>query len=157
MLTFHCNDTAIIYNPEKNAVICIANPEGKKLWVKKLAEPVIIQNVLYDDRYYYLACRTGDTQGMFLTIARDSGSTVWFIPGRTFLEVLFNGFLYLIFVDEEDRYFLIKVKREDGTKLWHQQIDHDLYYYHFKENGILLHFASGKKEMITYSGERILY
>lgn len=153
MVTFTCNDTTILYNPDKCTLLCVSNPDGKKLWVKKLSEPVAIQNVLCDDLFYYIACRIGDTHGMFLTVARSNGSTMWFIPGRTFLEVLYNGFLYLIFVDEDDRYFLIKVEREEGAKLWYQQIDSDLYYYHFKDDGILLHYASGKKEKITYDGK----
>jgi len=150
MPTFNCNDTALIYNVETNAIICTAKPDGRKLWVKKLHEPAAINNVLYDEQCYYIALSTSDTEGMFLSLSKATGTTKWFIPGRTYLEVLYNGFLYLIFVDNDKRYFLIKVESQEGTKVWFHQIDPDLYFYHFKEDGILLHFASGKKEMIPY-------
>ena len=156
MRTFNCNDTALVFNDEMCAIVCVTQPEGRKLWVKKFTEPVAIQNVLFDDAFYYVACRTGEAEGMFLSLVKSNGFTRWFIPGRTFLEVLYDGFLYLIFVDEQDRFFLIKVNCEDGSKVWHQQIDDDLYYYHFKDEGIILHYASGKKEMIAYNGKKKL-
>jgi hypothetical protein len=156
MQQFDCNETSIVYYPEKYIIVCIAYGDGKKVWAKKMHEPVAIQNVLFDERYYYIACKTGDTEGIFLTLDKSNGSTVWFIPGCTSLEVLYRGYLYLIFVDENEQHFLIKVECDEGNKLWFHQIDSDLYYYHFKEDCIILHYASGKKEMLQYDGKVLL-
>lgn len=152
MMQFDCKETLIVFHPEKHAILCIGRQDGRKLWAKKLHEPARIQNVLFDENFYYIACTMGDTQGMFLSLSKSNGSTVWLIPGRTFLEVLYQEYLYLIFVDEHEQYFLIKVECGGGSTVWFREIDSDLYYYHFKDDGIAFHYASGKKEMIRYDG-----
>jgi len=147
----------LLYTIPKNILLFVLHMlMGRRYGQKKMHEPVAIQNVLFDKRYYYIACKTVDTEGIFLALEKKNGSTAWFIPGSTFLEVLYRGYLYLIFVDENERHFLIKVECNEGNKLWFHQIDSDLYYYHFKEDCIILHYASGKKEMLQYDGKVLL-
>lgn len=143
------------FNYDKSVLTCMEElPLPRKKWVKKLNQVEGIRNILEDGEHYYISCAGEDIYGCFLAIFKDSGSTAWYIPGKSFMEVLHGGFLYLIFVDDQSRYFLIKVERDEGTPIWHHRVEEDLYFYHFTDRHIILHYASGKRELIApASGE----
>jgi outer membrane protein assembly factor BamB len=140
----------LVLDPAKSILVCLETGEGKrKLWAKKLNDAGFIDTVLEDAEKYYVACESGDSSGQYLALRKDTGETLWFIPGKCFLQVLFEGFLFLIFVDDRGDHYLLKVDRENGNALWHHRVDEDLREYSFTKKRVKLAYASGKTESLS--------
>ncbi len=143
---------SLSFNFDKAVLTCMEElPLPRKKWVKKLNQVQAIGNILEDDQRYYISCVGDDIYGSFLAIYKDNGSTAWYIPGKSFMQVLYGGYLYLIFVNEESEYYLIKVECKEGKPLWHHLVEEDLYFYHFTERHIILHYTSGRRELVAPS------
>lgn len=150
MQSFTLKRNKLSYDEEKSMLVCNdRDKDGKKLWVKKIHEVGIISNIIEDDKNFYLACESGESSGSFLAIEKSSGNTVWFIPGKSFLQVFYMGFLYIIFVDDNEQYYLLKVERKKGRTKWHYRILNDLSEYHFSRKEIKLTYSSGKTECLS--------
>jgi outer membrane protein assembly factor BamB len=143
------NEALLTFDMDKSALIC-KDPESKKiLWVKKINEAKYIEDIIEDNDSFYVSSRINDKLGTYLAIDKAMGSTRWYIPGCAYFHVIYSGHLYLIFIDELERYFLIKADRKDGSKLWHRAVDHDLVEYSFSNNIIELKYGSGKIERLS--------
>ncbi len=147
---FEMKNTILKYDPGKSTLLCLdKTKENKKIWIKKLMDISHVSSIIEDKNKYYIACESGEINGQFLALSKESGATQWFIPGKSFLQIIFEGFLYLIFVDESDRYYLLKVRRENGRASWHHMVDQDLYEYSFSKKKISLVYSSGKSESLS--------
>ena len=143
-------DSILKYDPDKSTLLCkMKSADARKVWIKKLLEISDISNIIEDGKRYYLACESGERNGQFLALSKNSGTTVWFIPGKSFLQILFEGFLYLIFIDEYSHYYLLKVKCSNGKAVWHHRLDRDLFEYAFSKKDVKLCYSSGKKELLS--------
>lgn len=152
---FEMRETVLVYEPMKSILVCKeSSGERKKLWVKKLLEGSVVLGAVEDDARYYVALQSGDASGQFMALERASGATSWFIPGRAFLQILFDCFLYLIFIDERERYFLLKVDPGSGSAVWHYSVEADLCEYSFTKKRVYLHYASGRREAVSLESGR---
>jgi len=147
---FELESDVLAYDWEKSILLCRSKSSGRKKWAKKI-EPCLINHIIEDDERYYISCEYGEASGQYLALGREDGTTAWFIPGRSFLHLIFEGHVYSIFVDDKDNYYLLKIDREDGKKIWHYPVDSDLTEYSFKKDRILLKYLSGKTEKISVS------
>lgn len=154
---FEMEETVLKYDLDKSTLLCAGSSyNGKKLWIKKLPEISYISNIIEDNKRYYIACESGEINGQFIAVSKDDGSTEWFIPGRSFLQIIFSGFLYLIFVDENNHYYLLKVNRNNGRSSWHHRVEQNLREYSFTKKEIRLSYSSGKKEVLSVrTGKKI--
>lgn len=157
---FEMKRNSLIYDQAKSILLCRLK-KGNKLWARKVNDVNFISSVIEDDEKFYISFESGEKSGRFLAIDKKSGKTGWYIPGKSFLQVLFDGSLYLIFIDDQDRYYLLKVRRDNGKSVWHHRVDADLIEYRFKGQRIRLYYTSRKFETISaatgkleYSGSR---
>ncbi len=138
------------YDFDKSTLLCLDKSDNsKKIWIKKLNNITHVSNIIEDNKKYYIVCESGDINGQFLALSKDSGSTKWFIPGKSFMQVIFKGALYLIFIDDNNKYYLLKVRRDNGKTTWHHRVDQDLFEYSFSGNKITLSYSSKKKELLS--------
>lgn len=156
-MRFDLKKTILDFNEEKSILFCLARgQETKKLWAKKLPDVHCVSSVKEDDERYYVACEYSNTDGIFLALKKESGNTLWFIPGRSLLQIIYKNYPYLIFIDEEERFHFIKVDPRDGSKIWHHPLDDDLAEYSFYRDKITLRFRSGKKDVLSAEDGRLL-
>ena len=149
-LAFQMQETWLQFEPEKSILLCRARDDaGKKLWAKKIPDALHIDNVLEDDARYYLAVEFDETSGQFLALSKEGGNTFWFIPGKSFLQLLYQGSLYFIFIDQQDEHYLIKVNPVNGSKFWHHRVEQDLREYLFLKKTVELRYASGRREFLS--------
>ncbi|HSV95759.1 MAG TPA: hypothetical protein VLM75_02365 [Spirochaetota bacterium] len=147
--SFELGSGILSFDFTKGMLVCReADGERRKRWVKKLEGVGRVGNVIEDKERYYVACENGDANGHFLALDRRTGATEWFIPGKSFLQLIYNEGLYLIFVDGSMRHYLLRVDTADGTALWHHGVDEDLAEYSFKTRKIVLLYASGRMEVL---------
>jgi len=141
-------DANLFYYADRSILVCRSKAQ-QKMWAKKIYDIESIYNALEDNGKFYLSCDSGEKSGQFLAIHKKTGSTAWFIPGKTFLQILFEKFLYLIFVDENDCYFLLKVNQSKGETLWHHKVKEDLKEYAINKNRVKLVYSSGMIEILS--------
>lgn len=146
---FEMKDHTLHYDTEKSILLCKSNAETKNVWAKKIHDIEGIHTVIEDEERYYLSCEYGERSGYFLAVDRANGSTAWYIPGLSLFNVIFEGYLFLIFIDDEGIYYLLKVDRSSGNKAWYHRINQDLAEYSFRRDRILLSYASGKVEKLS--------
>ena len=150
-LIFELKDSKLIYDQERSILLCRLKKDGKKIWAKKIYDINYISNVIEDSGKFYIACESSENSGELLAVYKDDGKTGWFIPGKSFLQVIFEGYIYLIFIDEKNIYYLLKVDIDAGTTKWHHMIKNDLTDYTINEKSIELRYVSGKYETLSTS------
>ncbi len=156
-MRFELSKTILDFNEEKSVLVCLTGGhETKKLWAKKIPDVRCISNVKEDGERYYVACEYTDTDGIFLALNRETGNTVWYIPGRSLLHVLYKNYPYLIFIDEEEKFHFLKVNPSDGRKIWHHPLDDDLAEYAFYRDKITLRYRSGRKDVLSAEDGRLM-
>ncbi|MFC1670327.1 hypothetical protein ACFL20_08025 [Spirochaetota bacterium] len=153
---FEMASDLLLFDPAKWNLLCKDKVNKKIRWAKKIDDINNIANVIEDSNNYYMVCESTETNGRFLAIKKRDGSTLWYIPGKSFLQQLFGGYLYNIFADENSRYFLLKVDKTRGDKIWFHQVDIDLDEYSFKKDSIMLKYQSGKIENISHQTGRVI-
>ncbi len=153
---FEMDEDTLYYNSEKSILLCRKKNDHGNRWVKKLADIFQITVVTEDNEAYYLSCELGDTEGQFVAVKKSDGATLWFIPGRSYFHLLFDDFIYLIFIDEKGLFYLLKIDKEDGRKIWHHRIDEDLDQYNFRSDRIQLKYHSGREEKISPVNGKLL-
>jgi len=139
----------LYFDLEKSILISTTKNNGKKKWIKKINDIYSVNSIIEDSNKYYISCETDETSGQFLAISKQDGTTCWFIPGKSYLHILFNKYLYIIFIDDNNMYFLIKVDINDGSKIWHHKVRQNLEEYSFTKERILLQYSSGKNEILS--------
>ncbi len=156
-MRFELKKTILDYNEEKSIMVCLdSGQDMNKLWVKKLPDVKCVSGVKEDGERYYVACEYTNTDGIFLALNKETGRTVWYIPGRSLLQIMYKNYPYLIFIDENEKFHLIKVEPKDGSKIWHHPLDDDLSEYLFHRNKITLRYRSGKKDVLSAEDGRLL-
>jgi outer membrane protein assembly factor BamB len=149
--------TILHFYEEKNILVCSdKSHEGRKLWVKKLPDVRCVSSMKEDVERYYVACEYTDTDGIFIALNKETGNTVWYIPGRSLLQIIYKNYPYLIFIDEEEKFHLIKADPKDGRKIWHHPLDNDLNEYSFYRDKITLRYRSGKRDVLAAEDGRML-
>ncbi len=147
--SFNMKEALLSFNPEKG-MLTSKTPEGeKKQWVKKIEGIVHILSVIEDKDNYYAACEIDDITGELIALDRQTGTTRWYIPGRPYLQQLFDKDLFTIFVDSEQKYFLLRVTTDDGSSRWHHPVSSDLLEYTINKDLVTLHYASGQVEKLN--------
>ena len=154
-LSFEMDDAFLRFDMDSSILLCQSRHNDKKLWVKKLNN-LIISDIFEDDSRYYIACDSGEINGQFLAVKKKNGITDWFIPGKSFLHVLYNGSLFLIFADENNRFYFLKVRINNGKSSWHHPVDPDLKEYSFINNSVKLDYLSGKTETLSIKTGKLL-
>ncbi len=154
---FELGARTLHYDCGKYILLCKDSNSGKNLWIKKISDISQIDTVIEDSSRYYIACETDDIKGYYLAIDKGTGSTEWFIPGKAYFQVVYKGSLYLIFTDEKNEFFFLKVDCSDGKKIWHYRISNDLCEYSFSGDRIILKFESGKQEKISTLTGTVIY
>ena len=139
------------FNPHKGSLRCSDYRSGEIIWIRRLDDAEYIAGVLADNLSFYVPVESGDKQGIFLCLERETGETRWHIPGRSLMQLVYDGFLYLIFIDDQQRYFLLKVALDNGATAWYHQVEEDLTGYSFKGDIITLEYASGNVETLDAS------
>lgn len=155
--TFEMDDRTLCYDSGKSMLLCRDSGTCKNLWIKKIEDINHIDSAIEDSERYYIGCESNDIKGYYIAVNKDTGSTEWFIPGKPYFQIIFSGYLFLIFADEKKTFYLLKVERSDGGKLWYHRIDDDLSEYSFRSDRILLEYESGKKETISPSTGSIMH
>lgn len=140
---------ALVYDPEKSVLLCKKKSSMKTVWAKKISDITSIDSVLEDERRYYISCFNGEHLGRYIALRKTDGVSDWSIPGRSFFHVIFGGYIYIIFIDEKGRYFLIKVDADTGGKNWHREVASDLCEYSFASSRIILKYSSGSAEILS--------
>jgi hypothetical protein len=153
---FELNDFLLQYDFTAGVLLCKSISLSKNLWIKKIEEGGIILDVIESDAIFFIAFEYNDTDGIFLAINRSDGKTAWFIPGRAYMYRVFGEFIFLIFIDEEGRYFLIKSSCAEGGIIWHHEVDIGLAEYTIRSDYLLLVYRDGRKEVLDMeTGEEI--
>lgn len=151
--SFELQKACLKYDLDKSILSCI-NKSEKKIWVKKLNSVDFIADIIEDKSKYYIACGAGsedddsDRIGQFIALNKKTGETEWFIPGKPFLNIIAYDYLFAIFADEDENFYLLKINPKDGTSGWNHPVDRDLKEYSFAKNRIFLKYASGREESL---------
>ena len=145
---FELNDFLLQYDFAAEVLLCKSIASGKNLWIKKIEDGGIILDVVEGDDFFYIAFEYNDTGGLFLAIKKSDGKTGWSIPGRAFMYRLYCGFIFLIFIDGDGRYFLIKSSGAAGGIIWHHEVGADLAEYTIKRDYVSLVYHDGRKEVL---------
>ena len=146
---FEMESGILYYDSGKSILLCKESKGERNRWVKKINDIDFIDTIIEDSHRYYLSCGSGEIQGYLLAVNKATGSTEWFIPGKAYFQIVYDDHLYVIFADERKNFYILKVERSNGTKIWHHQIDEDLCEYSFRSERILLTYKSGKTEKIS--------
>lgn len=146
----------LFFQPVRCILLCRDTETGKNIWVKKIEDITSVIDITEDDNRYYVAFEKDYSHGEFHALGKQNGKTVWDIPGKCFLQKIFRGFLYMIFIDEKSNFHLLKVDTETGHPIWNHSVDEDLYEYHIKKYSIILRYGSGKIERIDPETGKII-
>ena len=146
---FSLSEYILDFNSQKSMLRCLDAYDEDVIWIKKLADISFISAVSENDDKFFLSCQIDELSGKFAAIYKENGSTAWFIPGRDFLNVIYGRNLFLIFIDEREVYYFIKIELNTGQRIWHHIIEKDLENYTINFNEILLQYKSGRVERLN--------
>ncbi|HOK02391.1 MAG TPA: hypothetical protein PLA51_07260 [Spirochaetota bacterium] len=149
MQKFEFDSYTVVYNPENFSILCKRQPENKNIWIIKIDEGGFINGIVHDDENFYIAIEYDDKSGIFWAIGKEDGITKWTIPGKAYVYEVFDNYLYLIFIDNNDIYYLIKVNSSDGSKVWYHEVDIDLHRYSINRQRVLLEYLDGRVEILS--------
>jgi len=153
---FRMDANLIYFDYSTNVLLCKDIENKRKLWIKKIDDPGIINDVIEDDMRFFIAFESGEKSGIFLVLSKKDGSTLWDIPGRAYMYRIFLDYIYLIFIDDSERFFLIKAEISDGSLIWHHNVSEDLCEYVINPSGIVLNYLNGYREKIDIETGRII-
>ena len=136
------------FDSAKGILRCMSLGSGKVSWVKQLDDILNIDSVSENHDIFFLSCRIDETSGKFIALSKTDGMTSWFIPGHEFLHVLHKDSLFLIFIDNAETYYLIKVDVKDGSPAWQRVVEFDLYEYSIDDDSVTLFYKSGRTEYV---------
>jgi hypothetical protein len=155
ILSFEMEDALLRFDTGTSILFCQSRLSGKKKWIKKISD-LNVSEIFEDNKRYYVVCDSGEINGQFLALKKDNGTTCWFIPGKSFLHVLYSNSLFLIFADENNRFYLIKAGVGNGKPAWFHPVDQDLYEYAFSDNKIKLKYSSGRTESLSLKTGKLI-
>ncbi len=146
---FELTEHVIQYDFSTDIMLCRRISDNRNIWIRKVPDGGHLINAIEDDKMFYLAFESDEKSGIFLAVDRADGSTRWEIPGKSYLSQIFGEYLFLIFIDSKDDFYLIKVRRDDGSKIWHHPVLEDLYEYIIKRDSISLRYLDGRTEDVS--------
>jgi outer membrane protein assembly factor BamB len=153
---FELTKLVLQYNPETYSLLCKVKQEGKNLWIRKIEDGGFILDAGEDNERIFIAIESGDNSGQFLALKKTDGNIIWFIPGKAYMFRIFLNSVYLIFLDEDKNFFLIKVSVEDGSKIWHYRTNDQLSSYTINNKVVELKYLDGCKEILdSATGELV--
>ena len=154
---FELSKLLLQYNLETYALLCKEKDNGKNLWIRKIEDGGFILDISEDNERIFIALESDDKSGQFLALKKIDGNIIWFIPGKAYMFRIFLDFVYLIFIDEDGNFFLIKVSAADGGKIWHYQVNEKLSSYTINKEIIELKYLDGNKEVLdSATGEPVM-
>ena len=142
------DDNVLLFDGNRSILFC-KQDDNKTKWAKKINNILSINEVIEDQKNYYIICELNESAGLYISIKKSNGNTLWDIPGKSYLQIQYENFLYLIFINENEKYYLIKVNKEDGKKLWHYEVGNDLCEYKISSGVISLIYSSNKIENLS--------
>ncbi len=146
---FDFKEKKLEFETDKSILLCRNSKTNRNIWARRINDVNSIEDAIDDRDTFYLNCIKDEKSGQFIALHKSSGETAWLIPGRSFLQLLFDNFLYIIFIDEKDKFFLIKVDKVTGSKLWFHEVDSDLSEYSIRQDRIMLKYGSGKTDRLS--------
>lgn len=150
---FEMAEHVLCFEGGKSILLCKSRDSLKNVWVKKIPSVVSLIDVKEDAGSYYLSGELDEMSGEYIVVDKNDGNTRWTIPGRAYFHILFEGFLYIIFIDDKSAYYLLKVDPGTGAKIWHHEVAGDLVEYRFNRDGVHLAYDSGRRERVSlFSG-----
>lgn len=146
-LTFQLSGETLLFDVSKQTLLCRSG-SGGNIWIKKIDGINSVNAVSENETFFFVSCETDDVSGIFLAIDKKNGFTAWDIPGNAYFHLVYSGSIYIIFIDAQQKYFLIRAEILTGKKIWHRIISSDLEHYTFDSDRIVLEYSSGKKETV---------
>ncbi|MCL1864667.1 MAG: hypothetical protein FWF73_02520 [Spirochaetes bacterium] len=153
---FELSKLLLQYNLETYSLLCKEKDEGKNLWIRKIEDGGFILDAGEDSERIFIAVESGDNRGQFLALKKTDGNVIWFIPGKAYMFRVFLNSVYLIFLDEDNNYFLIKVYVEDGSKIWYYRINEKLSSYTINNNVVKLKYLDANEEILDSATGELL-
>lgn len=146
---FELTELFLQYDYLAYTLLCRSIGEGKNLWIRKIEDGGIILDLSEDRDKIFISIESDEKSGQFLVLNKKDGSTLWDIPGKAYIFRLYSNSVYLIFVDGENNFFLIKASSDDGRKLWHHPVNDGLYEYIINNENVKLKYADGSTEILN--------
>jgi outer membrane protein assembly factor BamB len=153
---FELTDLILQYDYIAHTLLCRNIDDGKNLWIRKIEDGGFILDVSEDKYRIFLSIETDEKSGQFLVLNKKDGLTDWFIPGKAFMFRLFLSSVYLIFIDGDDNFFLIRTSAEDGSKLWHHPVHDGLSGYTINNDTVTLAYYDGSIEVLNSGSGEII-
>jgi outer membrane protein assembly factor BamB len=151
---FELTDLILQYDYQTHTLLCRNIDKGKNLWIRKIGDGGYILDVSDDGDRIYLSIESDEKSGQFLVLNKKDGLTEWSIPGKAYMFRIFLNYVYLIFVDGDDNFFLIKTSSDDGSKIWHHPVHDGLSEYIINNETVTLKYHDGSAEVLNSgSGE----
>jgi len=148
---FELTELLLQYDYLTYTLLCKSLDEGKNLWIRKIEDGGYILDVNEDEDKIFISMESDEKSGQFIALNKKDGLTNWFIPGKAYMFRLYLNSVYLIFVDGDDNFFLIKASSNDGTKLWHHPVDDGLTAYTINNEVVVLNYINGSNEILSSS------
>ena len=148
---FELAELLLQYDFLNYTLLCKSSVEGKNLWIRKIGDGGYILDADEDADQVFISMASGEKSGQFIVLNKKDGLTNWFIPGKAYMFRLYLNSVYLIFIDGDDNFFLIKVSSEDGTKLWHHPVNDRLHSYNINNETVTLSYTDGATEVLNSS------
>jgi len=146
---FELSELVLQYDFATYTLLCRNISEGKNLWIRKIEDGGFILEVLEDRDKIFISVESEGKNGQFIVLNKSDGFVCWFIPGKPFMFRLYSVYVYLIFADSDNNFFLIKAHVEDGSKLWHHQINQGLSSYIINNEIVSLKYKNGSTEILN--------
>lgn len=153
---FELSEYLIQYDPETFILLCRKLPEGRNIWIRKIEDGGFIAGAIQDEDNFYISIESSEKSGQFFAINKADGSTRWLIPGKAHMFQLFDNSIYLIFIDDNDLFYLIKASTRDGTKAWHYQVNEKLFQYSINRDRITLKYLDGRVDILSSESGSLL-
>lgn len=148
---FELADLLLQYDYQTYSLLCRNCDDGKNLWIRKVDDGGFILDVFENKDKIFLSMEYEGNCGQFLVLNKKDGLTSWYIPGKAYMFCLYSDYIYLIFADDNNDFFLIKASSENGSKLWHHSVNDGLTGYTINTNIIILRYAGGSTEILSSS------
>lgn len=153
---FELSEHLLQYDYNTHTLLCRSLEEGKNLWIRKIEDGGFILDMNEDSDKIFISIESDEKRGQFLVLNKKDGTTSWFIPGKAYMFRLFLTSVYLIFVDGDNNFFLIKTETEDGTKIWHHPVNEGLSGYTINSEVVNLKYIDGSSETLCSSTGELL-
>jgi hypothetical protein len=153
---FELTELLLQYDYMTYTLLCRNKGEGKNLWIRKIEGGGFILDMAEDRDKIFISIESDEKSGQFIVLNKKDGLTNWFIPGKAYMFRIFLNSVYLIFVDGDDNFFLIKAASEDGGKIWHHPVNDGLSAYTINSESVTLKYADGRTSVLSSSTGELL-